>query len=239
LRYLILASVAYTANANRKHFGFATTWVIHLTGNGTALLLPEILRLFDRIVPPGDSPESMVDRARAFLNEIVVKNPAYVAYVAPVALAYTVSHPQFNIYSGSIGAKRILGFGADTIPHSAAGFSLTSLVNRMLEAAPSYVPGSTRFGRTIRQLALNRTTTSAATIAALSTIYETSEFIINRIELAETNGDESKINMHWDVQDTVTDLISNAAGWLTATAVHDHIHADLRKQVPEPSLSLS
>src|SRR6476661_7137632 len=153
LRYLILASVAYTANANRKHFGLATTWVIHLTGNGIALLLPDILRLVDRITPPGDSPDSKVDRLRAFLNEVVVENPAYVGYVAPVALAYTVSHPQFNIYSGAIGAKRVLGFGADSIPHSAAGFSLTSLVNRMVEAAPSYVPGSTRLGRTVRTLA--------------------------------------------------------------------------------------
>lgn len=238
-RYLILASVAFTANANRKQFGLATTWVIHLTGNSIALLLPDILRLADRIVPPGDSPDSVVDRVRAFLNETVVENPDYVGYVAPVALAYTVSHPRFNIYSGAIGAKRVLGFGADSIPHSATGFSLTSFIHRMLEAAPSYVPGTTRFGRAIRSLARNLKATSAGVIAALTVAYETAEFVINRIELADAKGDESKINMHWDVKNTVTDILSNAAGWLTATALHERGRAAERDQSASPAPSFA
>lgn len=206
LRYLILASVAFTANANRKHFGLATTWAIHLTGNGFALLLPDIIRLIDQIAPPGDSPESAFDRLRAFLNEIIVENPGYVGYVAPVALAYSVSHPGFNIYSGSLGEKKVLGFGMDTIPHSATAFSLTCFVSRMLETAPSYVPSSTAFGKTVRKLAQNRQVSTAVAITMLSVVYEFAEFIINRIELSEADGDESKINMHWDVPDTVSTL---------------------------------
>lgn len=219
-RYGVWLALAYTANANRRHFGLATTWVPHLVGNSVALFLPELLGLFDRMfrladrLPPERYPTAAALRRTA--QDVVVDNPDYVGYVAPAALAYVVSHPQFNIYRGSWGEKSFLGFGYDSIPHSTTAFALSNLAYDTIAAAARHTPPRALIYPPVKAVAARRTLVVAAFLAGLTLFYEMSEYIIYRSELEARDHDISQINMMWSVKDTVFDVLSNTIGWALA-----------------------
>ncbi len=218
LRYALWLGVAYTANANRKHFGLPTTWVIHITINSFILFLPEIVRgtstLFKR-----DTRTAQPDLARtihATLRDAVVNNPYYALDVAPVPLAYIVSHPRLNIYKGDWAKLRFFGFGLDAIPHSTTALGFTNLVMDVLAAFRRNTPVNAGWLALAERAAEHSALVAGALLAAASALYESGEYAIHEEELRETGGDARRINMEWGVTDTIFDLCANALGWVTA-----------------------
>ena len=148
------------------------------------------------------------------LDDAVVNSPKYALYVAPVPLAYMVSHPHFNIYKGDWAKLRFLGFGLDAIPHSTTAFGLTNLVIDTLAVFRHHTPHNAAWHPLAVHADRHSRLIAGAFLVGASALYESGEYEIHIEELRETHGDESKINMEWSVQDTLFDLISNALGWL-------------------------
>lgn len=221
LRYGLWLALVRTANANRRDSGLATAWAPHLVGNTIALLLPEIFgaihRLFrlDRRLNHHDHPDMASFRVAA--ERLVRDNPDYVNYVAPPALAYIVSHPQFNIYRGKLGQVNILGFGLDTIPHAATAYALTNLAYDTLDELDRNTAGCSRLRPYVGWLASRKTLVSAGFITALTIVYELGEYQIHQAELKARDYDADRINMVWNVPDMIFDVLSNAAGWALST----------------------
>lgn len=209
-----------TANANRRYFGLATTWVPHLLGNTAALLLPEIyglvagaLRLTDRLEVEQHSSWSALHQS---LEQLARDNPDYLDYVAPAALAYIVSHPHFNIYRGKWGEFNILGFGLDSIPHTTTAYALSNLLYDTVEIVAAKVRPDMPLEPPVRWLAARKHLFTAGVILFLTLIYETSEYLIQQSELKARDYDPSRINMMWSVKDTIFDALSNGLGWAWA-----------------------
>lgn len=217
-RYVLWAGVAYTANANRKYFGLPTTWVFHITLNSTILLLPELVRAFesrDSLMRAGRKDSGDLDKAiRGMMRDAVAENPNYGPYVAPLALAYMVSHPRFNIYKGDWGRLRLFGFGLDALPHSMTALGFTLLVGDALAAFRRNTPANARWRRLAEKADENAAWIAGSLLVGASAAYELGEYSIHNEELRETGGDESRINMEWSARDTVFDLIANTVGWL-------------------------
>ena len=79
-------------------------------------LSPEIVRGTNRLLQldaRSRQKRGFVTTLQGTIQDAVVDNPNYAFYVAPVALAYMVSHPHFNIYKGSLADIRLFGFGLD------------------------------------------------------------------------------------------------------------------------------
>lgn len=219
LRYALWLGVLNTARANRNYFGLPTTWVFHVTLNSWFLLLPEIVRAIEQVAPLDartKQKRNFVSTARAAVREIVVENPNYALYVAPVALAYIVSHPNFNIYKGDLGRIRLFGFGLDAIPHSLTAFTFTLLVMDTLNAFLRHTPREASWRSLAERANEQSSSVAGALLLGASALYESGEYAIHEEELRETGGDESKINLVWSLQDTVFDLISNTLGWVAA-----------------------
>lgn len=222
LRYVLWCGVLYTANANRKYFGLPTTWVIHLTLNSFSLFLPEWLRLANVLLQL----DARTKHKRAFratahatLQDAVVNNPNYALYVAPVALAYMVSHPKFNIYKGEFAKMRLFGFGLDAIPHSTTAFAFTNLMIDTLAAFRRHTPANASWRELAERADEYSGNLAGAFLIGASALYEAGEYAINQEELRETGGDESKINLVWSAQDTLFDVMSNALGWVAAVVI--------------------
>lgn len=222
-RLLLWLGVVYTANANRKFFGLPTTWVFHLTLNSILLFLPEILRGTNRVLRldarPKRGPE-LVNTTRSTLEESVVENPNYAWYVAPVAFAYMVSHPHFNIYKGKLAQLRLFGFGLDALPHSLTAFTFTHLVIDTLAAFRKHTPYNARWWALAKAADEHSAKLAGAFLIAASALYESGEYAIHNEELRETGGDETKINLVWSAQDTFFDLLSNTLGWVAGALFH-------------------
>ena len=219
LRVALWLGVAGTADANRRYFGLPTTWVLHLTLNSFLLFLPElyrgtatVLQLDARARKKLDLPSTI----HAALRDAVLDNPNYALYVAPVALAYIVSHPRFNIYKGDLAKIRFLGFGLDALPHAATAFTFSNLAMDGLAALAGHTPPGAAWGGLARLADKHSGLLAGALLAAASVAYESGEYAIHREELRETGGDENKINMEWSALDTEYDLLSNTLGWLAA-----------------------
>lgn len=217
LRYLLWLAVLGTANANRLYFRLPTTWVFHVSFNTLFLLLPELysgfihlLRLF-RLSPPA--------APRAVIEEAVVENPRYPTYVAPVALAYIVSHPRFNIYKGPLARLRLFGFGLDALPHAATAFGFTNLLMDILAALVRNAPPRAAWRQAAVWAEQNGALVAGSFLAGASALYELGEFMIRKEELRETGGDVRRVNMEWSLRDMVFDLVSNTLGWLAAIAL--------------------
>jgi len=208
LRYALWFGVLGVAHANRKHFGLPTTWVFHASFNTFFLLLPEIYRGAARVL----NLEAHARRQR----DTVVDNPHYALYTAPVALAYMVSHPRFNIYKGTWAKLRLLGFGLDAIPHATTAFGFSSLIFDALAALCHHTPRHVPLRASVEWAADHAEWLAGALLVGASVIYETGEFAIHNEELRETGGDESKINMEWSSKDMLFDLLSNTLGWFAA-----------------------
>jgi hypothetical protein len=222
LRYALWLGVAGTAYANRKHFGLPTTWVFHLTLNSLFLFLPEIVRGSNRALnleARAKRREDFVSTAYGTIQDAVVENPNYGFYVAPVALAYMVSHPRFNIYKGAWSELRLLGFGLDALPHSLTAFAFTRLMMDTLAAFRRHTPRDASWRALADHADENSDTIAGALLIGASTLYESGEYAIHQEEMRETGGDESRINLMWSAQDTLFDLLSNALGWVAAVAL--------------------
>ncbi len=226
IRLALWLALLVTANANRKHFGLRTTWLPHTLGNTLALALPEITAALDaaatRLDPDSPTLLALTHTAR----EVTGDPPGWAKTVAPLTLAYVVSHPHFNIYKGKWGDLRFGPFGLDSIPHSATGYAVSALLYRSVDALARKTPRDAWLAPLANFLAAHRVAVSFSVLAGLTLFYEYSEYSIHNQELAETGGDVERINMMWDIGDTAKDVLSNYLGWLAATF--------LNRTPPEP-----
>jgi len=236
LRYALWAGIVTTADANRREYHMVTTWLPHLLTNTFTLLLPDLYRAID---PPEQVTSQQPDAASASvivrawqtlrqpLTAMILDNPAYVAYVAPLAIGYILSHPRFNIYKGKLAEIRLAGFGLDALPHGATGLALTVLACDTVDAAAQTIPADSPLAPVICEAADHPALFSAAVLALATGWWELGEYLIHRREL-DLRGDETKINMQWSVDDTARDVTSNLTGWLLAIVWREIIHP--RKQ---------
>jgi hypothetical protein len=218
-RYLLWLGVLVSADANRRHFGLPSTWVFHTAGNTFTLLLPDLLRGLDRLSRPATARAGGRDRPiAAALRDLVVDNPQYVAYVAPLAIGYILSHPRCNIYRGDWGALRVAGFGLDSIPHSTTAAALTAIVMDGLDALARRLPAASPLAGPVGRARARSGLVAGLTLALATAGYETSEWLIHKAELRATGGDASRINMEWSIEDSLIDAVSNTIGWLAVVA---------------------
>lgn len=226
LRYGIWAGVVHTADANRRHYHMTTTWLPHLITNTITLLLPEMCRLVGPPCSQPAAPHAGTRRAalhdewntvQAIFTQLVIDNPAYGAYVAPLAAGYLLSHPQFNIYKGAMAELRLAGLGLDALPHSATAFALTALTCDTAAAMQNDPGARGRLAALLRWGAQHQTLFSGLVLALATVIWEIGEYRIYRHEMA-LRGDRSKINMQWSIRDMLADCASNSMGWALALA---------------------
>jgi len=211
LRYGLWAVLAYTADANRRYYHMTTTWLPHLLTNTLSLLLPDALRrLFSRRKPRNAVEAVMFRMAR--------DNQDYVLYVAPLAVGYILSHPRFNIYKGEWAELRWMGFGLDSIPHTATAAALSALVQDSLKVVADVDDQGTILSRALDTAARRSPLVSLGVLGALTVIWEYGEYRIHKAELAE-RGSAELINMQWSAADTRKDVMSNLLGWLLAVLV--------------------
>jgi hypothetical protein len=223
LRYALWLGVANTAYANRKYFGLPTTWVFHLTLNSLILFLPELYRGAANVLQldaRAQTKRDFITTAHGMVEDAVVNNPNYALYVAPVALAYMVSHPKFNIYKGELAELRVLGFGLDALPHSMTAFAFTNLMMDALRAFHRHAPSNAAWYPLAETADAHSVMVAGALLMGASAAYEAGEYAIHNEELRETGGDVSKINLVWSAQDTLFDIMSNTLGWLAAAVLH-------------------
>lgn len=234
-RILLWLGVVYTSRANQKYFGLPTTWVFHLTLNSFLLFLPEIVRGSSKILKLDERAKhkrDLLTTAHATIEDAVVTNPHYAWYVAPVALAYMVSHPRFNIYKGAWGNIRLFGFGLDALPHSLTAFTFTNLVMDTLTSFRKNTPPDAPWRDLAERADEHAGNLAGALLIGASALYESGEFAINQEELRETGGDETKINLVWSARDTLFDLLSNTLGWLAAVLLRHKKPARQRRVTP-------
>jgi hypothetical protein len=210
------------ARANRQEFPkLPTAWVPHSIGNTMALWLPELLDALDHTVDLKRRTQGSPTAKGLYqsIRDICVDNPGWGLYVAPLALGYSLSHPKFNIYKGEMGEFRLFGFGLDSIPHSGMAFTLTLLIQHGVAALERNLPEASPLHGAAHALAAQPALTSAVVLAVMSGGWEAGEMWAREEELRRMDGDESAVNMEWSMEDMVTDLLSNALGWLAAATL--------------------
>jgi hypothetical protein len=162
-----------------------------------------------RLFAPRHKPHNIIEDT---LMTMVRDNPHYAIYVAPLALGYILSHPQFNIYKGKWGEMNVAGFGLDTLPHSATAFAFAALVADTFdtigqrEQYHGMLANFMRWGRHKPELL------SLVLLGLVTLNWELGEYRIHQYEIAQ-RGDSSQINMQWSLQDTGRDVIANLLGW--------------------------
>ena len=220
LRYGIWCGVLATAEGNRREYHMTTTWLPHLTTNTISLLLPDIYRLVARPKPAsadsGSLPGELGHVIGATLTAMLCDNPAYVLYVAPLALGYLLSSPWLNIYKGALAERRLAGFGLDALPHAMTAFALTALTvdtAGVFGEQSSSTAGLADLGDLTDR---HKTLISAIVLVAATIVWELGEHRIYQYELAR-RGSREEINMQWSVSDTAYDCAANVIGWLLAT----------------------
>ena len=217
-RYALWCGIAVTAEANRREYRMATTWLPHFAMNSLSLLLPDVLRVAMPHAGPGAAPaRGATSLLRGTLSELARDNPGYVRYVAPLAAGYLLSAPWLNIYKGRLGDMRLAGFGLDALPHAATAFALAALIDDLLASAVAQTCPDETLGRRLGQLDRHSRAVSAAALALATLLWELGEYRIHRHELSR-RGDAAAINMQWSLADTLTDCAANAIGWLLAVA---------------------
>jgi hypothetical protein len=214
-RWLLWSGVLASAVANKRHFGLPSTWVFHTVGNTITLLLPDLLRAASGAFGLAAVATGRAGRAAPLyltLRDLVERNPAYVLYVAPLALGYIVSHPRFNIYKGSLAELRVAGFGLDSIPHAMTAWALTALIVDAIESLAGYIAPTAPEAELARWAEARRGQIAALTLALLTICYETAEWAIHNAELRAVGGDASRINMEWSLPDSLMDALANLGG---------------------------
>lgn len=235
-RWLLWGGVLTSALANKRHFGLPSTWVFHTLGNTITLLLPDLLRAAALAGRRADAP-SLGNAGRLApieltLRDLVARNPAYVLYVAPLALGYIVSHPRFNIYKGAWAELRLAGFGLDSIPHATTAWALTALVMDAIDTLAGHIPPTAPGAALARWAEARRAAIAASTLGLLTIGYETAEWAIHNAELRATGGDPSRINMEWSLPDTMMDVAANLGGVTLALALKRRTARERRPGAP-------
>lgn len=208
LRYGVWGLVAVVADANRREYRMATTWLPHLTINTVTLFFPDLLRAV--------LPRQPRDVIRQALVMMARDNPNYVVYVIPLAAGYITSHPRYNIYKGAWGEIRLGGLvGLDAIPHGATAGALTLLVCDTLKTASELESSGGWLDHALEWAEQHQALASFGVLAAATLVWEVSEYYTHKYELAQ-RGDPALINMQWSVRDTVQDVAVNFTGWLLA-----------------------
>ncbi len=216
-RYGLWLAVAETAYENRAMYHMSTTWLPHLITNSLSLLFPEIVgAALPLLNPAPDDSANDLELAEKTLAGMAVDNPHYVGYVTPLAVGYILSHPRFNIYKGELADIRVLGLGLDALPHSATAYGLAALTADTAEYAATIVHRRNVLYPLVKLAANNPALFSGLVVAIATLFYEGGEYRVHRYELAKQNGDITKINMMWSVEDTARDVTANALGWLAA-----------------------
>lgn len=206
LRYLLWLMVAQTAYANRQHYHMTTTWLPHLLTNSLSLLLPDAARL---LLGRRRRPANIVEDT---LMTMVRDNPQYAMTVAPLAVGYIVSHPNFNIYKGEWGELRFAGLGLDAIPHAATAFAFSVLAADTFETMGQHDQYDDPLARLVQWGRQNPDGVALGLLALVTLGWEYAEYRVHHQELAQ-RGDVTAINMQWSADDTVRDIIANFIGW--------------------------
>jgi hypothetical protein len=223
VRYSLWSGVVVVAAGNRRAYTMATTWLPHLAANTITLLLPDICRLSAALYTRGGRAVATMQRRSggallgATMNAMVRDNPRYVLYVAPLAAGYLLSSPWFNIYKGRLAELQLAGFGLDAIPHTTTAFALTRLVCDTADTGADLARAAGARAAWLDWCAQNHGVCSALVVTLATLVWEYGEYNIHVHELVQ-RGTAEQINMQWSVGDTVTDCLSNVAGWLLALA---------------------
>lgn len=213
VRYGLWAAVAGTALRNRKQYGVPTAWLTHLAGNTLTLFLPDIVRRVNA--------ERLPDGWRPLLRAIRRRtaDPNYAGYVAPLALGFVLSHPDFSIYHGRWAERTVLGFGADSVPHAAAAYALARLTSETITTLQQELPPTHPLAPLTDIAARNVDALAAAAVVLVTLIWEVGEYVAHHAEIEATGCDPRDANMQWSLPDAITDSIANLAGLLAAITV--------------------
>ncbi len=228
LRYGLWAAVAATAARNRKEYGVPTAWLTHLAGNTFTLFLPELLRLVPVPTDGNSRGTTTFDALLRTLDLRARQDPNYAVYVAPLALGFIFSHPDYSIYHGPWAERNVLGFRADSIPHSTAAYALARLISESLLSLHEELPASSPLAQPVSWAAGHVDAIAVGSVLLVTLIWEVSEYLAQAAEMAATGKSAEEVNMQWSVPDAITDTISNAAGLLAAIVVR-HRAARLRE----------
>lgn len=225
LRYGLWTAVLGTALRNRQEYGVPTAWLTHLVGNSVTLFLPDALRA---LAPLHDQlPFAMRPFART-ITQRVSNDPLYAVYAAPLALGFIGSHADYSIYHGKWAERTILGFGADSIPHSTAAFGLARLVSETVLTLHAELPADHPLAQPAAFGTRHVDALAALVVAVVTLLWEVAEYRAHHAEVEATGRDPSEVNMQWSLPDSITDSIANAAGLAAAIAVRHNQH----KQAP-------
>ena len=219
LRYSLWAAVAATAARNRKEYGVPTAWLTHLVGNTVTLFLPDLLRIARLEALAAPAPHSTPRALLRTLDRRVRQDPNYAVYVAPLAIGFIASHPDYSIYHGRWAERTAFGFGVDTLPHATAAYALARLVSETVLTLQAELSATTVYARPVAWSARHVDTFAAVAVTAVTLIWEVSEYLAHITELEATGRDPKEINMQWSLPDAITDSLSNLLGLLAAIAV--------------------
>ncbi|MDQ4079046.1 MAG: hypothetical protein M3220_22735 [Chloroflexota bacterium] len=211
--------LAESVRANRQAYpDLPTAWLPHGLGNTLALWLPELLGTLDDTwkLDGWYQDHPTLSAVYCALRNLCVDNRSWGVYVAPAALGYALSHPRFNIYKGEMGSWRFLGFGLDAIPHGITAYALTRLLQDGIQELARALPEESPLAPLIQILAKRSMLSTGAVLTLLSTIWEVGEYLMQQDELRRAGGDRSAVNMEWDLEDTIFDLLANTLGWIIA-----------------------
>ena len=217
LRYGLWAAVLGTALRNRKEYGVPTAWLTHLAGNTATLLLPDLIRLFHKL-PTTALPHALQPFVRT-LDHRVRTDPKYAGYVAPLALGFIASHPDYSIYHGRWAERTLFGFGLDSLPHAAAAYALARLTSETVATLQQELPSSHLCAAPVDWATRHVDALGTLAVATVTLLWEIGEYRAHIAELEATGRAPEEINMQWSWPDTVTDSIANLLGLLTAVAV--------------------
>jgi hypothetical protein len=216
LRYGMWLAVAVTARRNRREYGVPTAWLTHLAGNTLTLFLPDALGLLRR---SGFAMPAEVQPLLRTLHRRVCDDPAYAAYVAPLALGFVASHPDYSIYHGRWAERTVLGFGIDSVPHGSAAYALARLTGKTLQTLHDELPPDHALARSAAVAARHADAISAAIVIGVTLVWEISEYLAHQAEVDRTGRDPREVNMQWTLPDAITDSLSNIGGLLAAIAM--------------------
>ncbi len=220
LRYGLWATVLGTALRNRREYGVPTAWLTHLAGNTLTLLLPDLLQLLRKL--PLEVPADIGPILRT-IDRRVRQDPHYAGYVAPLAIGFIASHPDYSIYHGRWAERTLFGFGVDSFPHATAAYGLARFVSETALTLHAETPSSNVISPLSSWSARHVDGLAVTTVLIVTLLWEISEYLAHHAEIEATGRDASEVNMQWSMLDAVTDSISNLLGLAAAIQVR---HSD-------------
>jgi hypothetical protein len=157
------------------------------------------------------------------IDRRVRQDPHYASYVAPLAIGFIASHPDYSIYHGQWAERTLFGFGVDTIPHATAAYGLARFVSETALTLHAETPASNRISPLAHWAAQHVDGLAITTVFIVTCLWELSEYLAHHAEIEATGRDASEVNMQWSVIDAITDSISNLVGLAAAIQVRHKI----------------